>query len=49
MGCVATQPYWKMFFDINFTNWREFKYAEGVMAISPVLADAIGLRRENVP
>lgn len=31
------------------TDEHGCKYAEGVTAISPVLADAIGLRRENVP
>jgi hypothetical protein len=35
--------------EIHQTREREFKYAEGVTEISPVLADAIGLRRENVP
>jgi hypothetical protein len=35
--------------EIHEPRKRKFKYAEGVTAISPVLADAIGLRRENVP
>jgi hypothetical protein len=30
-------------------DFHQNKYAEGVTEISPVLADAIGLRRENVP
>jgi hypothetical protein len=25
-GCAATQPYLEMFFDTNFTNFRQFNF-----------------------
>jgi hypothetical protein len=34
---------------IGLDGRPSFGYAEGVTEISPVVADAIGLRRENVP